>query len=190
VVAHCDHLSRLKFAKALPRAFTEHGTIMAASVLHSRRAVEVAAFVVRAFVKVRRVLSDDRELAHKSASRLESFDVSKDRCLPGQLPFRRKCLSSRGWSDGIEFLVRAPRSTRRQQMTPSGQPRDSGQRLPAVLPGRACLERPEGYCASTPVRVPLAADAEHSHNAADRRLRDPGPATVRRLSQQLALATY
>jgi hypothetical protein len=43
-----DHLSRLKFAKALPHAFTEHGAIMAASVRHSRRAVEVAVFVVRA----------------------------------------------------------------------------------------------------------------------------------------------
>ena len=48
MVANCDHLSRLKFAKALPHAFTEHGAIMAASVLHSRRAVEVAVFVVRA----------------------------------------------------------------------------------------------------------------------------------------------
>ena len=49
MVASCDHLPRLKFAKALPHAFTEHGAIMAASVLHSRRGVEVAAFVVRAF---------------------------------------------------------------------------------------------------------------------------------------------
>lgn len=65
LVANCDHLSRLKFAKALPYAFTEHGAIMAASVLSSRRAVEVAVFVVRAFVKIRRVLSEDRELAQR-----------------------------------------------------------------------------------------------------------------------------
>lgn len=67
LVANCDHLSRLKFAKALPYAFTEHGAIMAASVLNSRRAVEVAVFVVRAFVKIRRVLSEDRELAQRLA---------------------------------------------------------------------------------------------------------------------------
>jgi len=89
VVASCDHLPRLKFAKALPHAFTEHGAIMAASVLHSRRAVEVAAFVVRAFVKVRRVLSDDRELAHTSASHLESCDVSENRCFSVHLPTGR-----------------------------------------------------------------------------------------------------
>ena len=30
VVTNCDHLARLKFAKTLPWAFTEHGAIMAA----------------------------------------------------------------------------------------------------------------------------------------------------------------
>lgn len=67
LVAKCDHLARLKFAKALPYAFTEHGAIMAASVLNSSRAVEVAVFVVRAFVKIRRVLSGHRELASRLA---------------------------------------------------------------------------------------------------------------------------
>jgi hypothetical protein len=32
VVANCDHLAKLKFAKSLPHAFTEHGAIMAATV--------------------------------------------------------------------------------------------------------------------------------------------------------------
>ncbi len=31
-VAICDHLAKLKFAKRLPHAFTEHGAIMAANV--------------------------------------------------------------------------------------------------------------------------------------------------------------
>lgn len=31
VVANCDHLQKLKFAKTLPYAFTEHGAIQAAS---------------------------------------------------------------------------------------------------------------------------------------------------------------
>jgi len=37
VVANCDHLSRLKFSKVLPCAFTERGTIQAANVLASPR---------------------------------------------------------------------------------------------------------------------------------------------------------
>jgi len=36
-----------------PFAFTEHGAIMAASVLNSRRAVEISVYVVRAFVQLR-----------------------------------------------------------------------------------------------------------------------------------------
>src|SRR5438128_2678896 len=41
----------------LPYAFTEHGAIMAANVLNSRRAVQMSVFVVRAFVKQRSVYS-------------------------------------------------------------------------------------------------------------------------------------
>jgi len=52
----------------LPYAFTEHGAIMAANVLNSRRAVQMSVFVVRAFVKMRSVLTDTRDLAHKLAA--------------------------------------------------------------------------------------------------------------------------
>ena len=65
VVANCDHLKRLKYSKALPLAFTEHGAIMAAAVLNSPRAVDVSVFVVRAFVQLREVISGHRELARK-----------------------------------------------------------------------------------------------------------------------------
>jgi hypothetical protein len=51
----------------LPYAFTEHGAIMAANVLNSRQAVQMSVFVVRAFVKMRAVLSDNRQLARKLA---------------------------------------------------------------------------------------------------------------------------
>ncbi|NCC61880.1 MAG: ORF6N domain-containing protein [Verrucomicrobiae bacterium] len=40
VIANCDHLEKLKFSKALPYAFTEHGAIMVASVLNSPKAIE------------------------------------------------------------------------------------------------------------------------------------------------------
>ncbi len=65
VIANCDHLDKLKFSKALPHAFTEHGAIMAASVLNSPKAVEVSVFVVRAFVQLREVLAGHKELARK-----------------------------------------------------------------------------------------------------------------------------
>lgn len=48
-------------------AFTEHGAIMAASVLNTPRAIEVSVHVVRTFVKLREALSTHKELAHKLA---------------------------------------------------------------------------------------------------------------------------
>jgi hypothetical protein len=50
-----------------PYVFTEHGAVMAANVLNSPRATQMSVFVVRAFIKMRAVLSDNRKLARKLA---------------------------------------------------------------------------------------------------------------------------
>jgi hypothetical protein len=65
VVTNCDHLSKLKFSPVNPLVFTEHGALMAASILNSTRAVEVSLFIVRAFVALRRTISGHKELARK-----------------------------------------------------------------------------------------------------------------------------
>lgn len=57
VVTICDHLAKLKYSTVLPLAFTEHGAIMAASVLNTPRAIEVSVQVVRAYVKLREYLA-------------------------------------------------------------------------------------------------------------------------------------
>ncbi len=67
VVANCDHLANLKFSPNLPYAFTEHGAIMAANVLNSKRAIEMSVYVVRAFVRIREILSTHKQLALKVA---------------------------------------------------------------------------------------------------------------------------
>jgi phage regulator Rha-like protein len=54
--------------KYLPYVFTEHGAIMAANVLNSARAVQMSVFVVRAFLKMRALLGDKRDLAQKLAA--------------------------------------------------------------------------------------------------------------------------
>ena len=77
VVTICDHLSKLRFSHSLPYAFTEHGAVMAASVLNSPRAVEVSVFVVKAFIHMRRLLADQRQFAFK-LSELESKLASHD----------------------------------------------------------------------------------------------------------------
>jgi ORF6N domain len=63
----------------LPYAFTEHGAIMAATVLNSSRAVEMSVYVVRAFVQLRELLSSSRELARRFAqleARLDKNDAA------------------------------------------------------------------------------------------------------------------
>jgi hypothetical protein len=60
-----------------PYAFTEHGAIMAATVLNSERAVQMSVFVVRAFVRLREMLAPNRRLAGKIGeleNRLDSHD--------------------------------------------------------------------------------------------------------------------
>jgi ORF6N domain-containing protein len=62
-----------------PYAFTEHGAIMAATVLNSERAVEMSVFVVRAFVRLREMLATNQQLASKIdelEQRLDTHDAS------------------------------------------------------------------------------------------------------------------
>jgi hypothetical protein len=47
VITNCDHLQNLKFSKALPHAFTEHGALMAANVLNSTAAVKMSVFIMQ-----------------------------------------------------------------------------------------------------------------------------------------------
>jgi len=56
---------RGKHIKYLPYAFTEHGVAMLSSVLNSERAIQVNILIIRAFVKLRKILSVHKELAHK-----------------------------------------------------------------------------------------------------------------------------
>ena len=49
--------------RKLPFAFTEHGALMAANVLRSPKATEMSVFIVRAFVKMRRALVSQCEMA-------------------------------------------------------------------------------------------------------------------------------
>ena len=64
--------SRWGGRRYVPLAFTEHGAIMAATVLNSPRAVEMSVLVVRAFVKLRGLLASNTELARK----LEALEKS------------------------------------------------------------------------------------------------------------------
>ena len=58
----------------LPYAFTEHGAIMAATVLNSKRAIEMSIFVVRAFVQMRQALVFNQHVVSKLSDLEERLD--------------------------------------------------------------------------------------------------------------------
>lgn len=60
-----DGPGRGRYSKYLPYAFTEHGILMLSSVLNSHRAVQVNIAIMRAFVKLREILSSNKALAQK-----------------------------------------------------------------------------------------------------------------------------
>ncbi|MDX6499787.1 MAG: hypothetical protein QOG23_3047 [Blastocatellia bacterium] len=83
--------SNLRFSKRVT-AFTEQGVAMLSSVLHSKRAVQVNIEIMRAFVRLRRMLASDSELSRR-LNDLESkydhqfkvvFDAIRQLMLPKQ----------------------------------------------------------------------------------------------------------
>lgn len=80
----------------LPYAFTEHGAIMAATVLNSPRAVEMSIFVVRAFVKLREFLVSNRELARRLdelEARIEKKLATHDEAIAAMLSAIRELMA-------------------------------------------------------------------------------------------------
>ncbi len=77
--------------RTLPWAFTEHGAIMAATVLNSSRAVEMSVFVVRAFVRLRELARNHAELA-KQVAALERRVTGHDEGLKAVLAALRELL--------------------------------------------------------------------------------------------------
>jgi hypothetical protein len=81
-----------------PLAFTEHGAIQAATILNCPRAVEMSVYVVRAFVKLREVLSTNRELARRFEqleSRLDSKLTEHDEAIAAILSAIRELMRPR-----------------------------------------------------------------------------------------------
>lgn len=79
--------------RTLPKVFTEHGALMAATVLNSGQAIEMSVFVVRAFVQLRELLSTHRELATK-LDELERRLATHDQAIAGLIDALRQLTSA------------------------------------------------------------------------------------------------
>lgn len=74
VITICDDLASLKFARTMPFAFTEHGLAMLSSVLKSDRAIQVNIEIIKAFVRLRKLLATHKELQKKIEDMEEKYD--------------------------------------------------------------------------------------------------------------------
>ena len=83
--------------RAAPYAFTEQGVAMLSSVLHSKRAVQVNIEIMRAFVRLRKMLASHADLARKLDSLERKYDVQ-----------------FKAVFDAIRELARRPEPKRRQ----------------------------------------------------------------------------
>ncbi|MBI4834443.1 MAG: ORF6N domain-containing protein [Planctomycetes bacterium] len=68
-------LKRGSHSKYLPYAFTEQGVAMLSGILNSKRAIQVNITIMRAFVKLRRILSSHKELAKKLEELEKKYDI-------------------------------------------------------------------------------------------------------------------
>lgn len=100
VVTDCDHLQNLKYSSSPPYAFTEHGTIMAANLLHSSRAIEVSVFIVRAFIELRKAAAARKEILRRLA------ELEKQNSVHGQ--------NIQSLADAIRQLMARPAPVRKQ----------------------------------------------------------------------------
>lgn len=67
--------SKKQLGGHLPYAFTEHGALMLASVLNSKRAIKMGIFIVRAFVKMREMVSTHKDLVKKIDEMEKKYDI-------------------------------------------------------------------------------------------------------------------
>ena len=75
-----------------PYAFTEHGAIMAATLLNSPRATEISVHIVRAFVELRDLVAGNRAFAAK-LMQLERKVASHDESITGLIESMRQLLA-------------------------------------------------------------------------------------------------
>jgi phage regulator Rha-like protein len=68
-------LKRGQHIKYRPYAFTEHGILMLSSVLNSKRAIKVNIEIMRTFVRLRRILASNKELAKRLDELEKKYDA-------------------------------------------------------------------------------------------------------------------
>jgi len=75
LVANCDRFEILKHATVTPYAFTEHGAVMLACVLNSKRAIEANIRIIRIFTAMREITLHNNDLLLKLVKLEQKVDT-------------------------------------------------------------------------------------------------------------------
>jgi len=75
LITICDKLGSVKFSPTTPFAFTEQGVAMLSGILRSEKAVKVNITIMRAFVRMRKLIDENKELKKK----LDEIESKYDR---------------------------------------------------------------------------------------------------------------
>ena len=75
LVTNCDRFETLKHSTSLPLVFTEQGVAMLSGVLKSKRAIQVNIQIMNTFVQLRRMLADNKALAHRLDVMEKKYDA-------------------------------------------------------------------------------------------------------------------
>ena len=80
VITNCDHLQSLKFSKALPKAFTEKGLYMLATILKSPIATQTTLLIIETFSKIKELTQAVYQFskAKTDEQRVKIFENSTD----------------------------------------------------------------------------------------------------------------
>lgn len=65
LITNCDNLGANKFSPATPYAFTEQGVAMLSGMIRSERAININISIMRAFVKMREYIDENKDLKKK-----------------------------------------------------------------------------------------------------------------------------
>lgn len=74
LITNCDNLGGAKFSPATPFAFTEQGVAMLSGILRSEKAISVNIAVMRAFVKMRELIDDNKDIRTKMDELEKKYD--------------------------------------------------------------------------------------------------------------------
>jgi hypothetical protein len=75
LITNCDKLGAYKYSPTIPLAFTEQGVAMLSGILRSPLAIKVNIAIMRAFVKMREILDNNKELKEK----IEQLETKYDK---------------------------------------------------------------------------------------------------------------